>query len=262
MAPDTSLEAVTDIQDDDNQELVKKMRLKVDLRLCTIAGLLCSLNLLDSGIISSASVTSMMDDLDLHGTRFSVAIFIFTVSSVVFQLPSTLAVRFIGPRIWFSSITVCFGIITISTAFVRTWKQMIIVRVLLGMSMSGIYPGLSYLISTWYTRPEQQLRYAFMQSGQVLALASGNIFNFGLNHLGGRAGLRGWQWISHTGGWSTSPKMPARASGFSATRKLNWQLDGSRTTDTMYSPSKSPGRRLLSIFWISNSTAFAPYSFC
>jgi len=31
---------------------------KLDLRLCTIAGVLCSLNLLDSGIISSASVTS------------------------------------------------------------------------------------------------------------------------------------------------------------------------------------------------------------
>jgi MFS family permease len=195
MAPDTSLEAVADLQDDHNQELVRKMRLKVDVRLCTIAGLLCSLNLLDSGIISSASVTSMMDDLDLHGTRFSVAIFIFTVSSVVFQLPSTLAVRFVGPRIWFSVITVCFGVITICTAFVRTWEQMVIVRVLLGMSMSGIYPGLSYLISTWYTRPEQQLRYAFMQSGQVLALASGNILNFGLNHLDGRDGLRGWQWM-------------------------------------------------------------------
>lgn len=29
----------------------------IDWRLCTIAGILCSLNLLDSGIISSASVT-------------------------------------------------------------------------------------------------------------------------------------------------------------------------------------------------------------
>ena len=35
-----------------------KLRRKVDLRLCSIAGILCSLNLLDSGIISSASVTT------------------------------------------------------------------------------------------------------------------------------------------------------------------------------------------------------------
>lgn len=38
----------------------RKLRLKVDLHLCTIAGLLCSLNLLDSGLISSAPVTSML----------------------------------------------------------------------------------------------------------------------------------------------------------------------------------------------------------
>lgn len=185
----------TELRSEEECKLERTMRLKVDLRLCTIAGILCSLNLLDSGIISSASVTSMMDDLELYGNRYSVAIFIFTVSSVLFQLPSTLAVRFVGPRIWFSIITMCFGLITLCTAFVQNWKQMIGLRVILGISMSGIYPGLTYLISTWYTRREQQLRYAFLQSAEVLTLASGNILNYGLNQLDGRAGLKGWQWM-------------------------------------------------------------------
>jgi MFS family permease len=171
------------------------LRRKVDLRLCTIAGLLCSLNLLDSGIISSASVTSMLSDLDLAGNRYSVAIFIFTVSSIIFQLPSTILVRQAGPRIYFSLVTISFGIITICTAFITTWKQMIALRVLLGMTMSGIYPGLSYLISTWYTRKEQQLRFAFLQTGEVIILATGSIVNWGLNHLDHRHGLRGWQWM-------------------------------------------------------------------
>lgn len=65
--------------------LERSLLLKVDLRLCTIAGILCSLNLLDSGVISSASVTSMLSDLDLTGNRFSVSIFIFTIASVAFQ---------------------------------------------------------------------------------------------------------------------------------------------------------------------------------
>lgn len=172
-----------------------KLKLKVDLRLCTIAGLLCSLNLLDSGIISSASVTSMLEDLDLTGTRYSIAIFIFTISSIIFQLPSTILLRFVGPRLFFATITTCFGIITLCTAFITTWRQMIALRVLLGISMSGIYPGLSFLISTWYTRKEQQLRFAFLQSGEVIILATGSIVNFGLNHLDGHSGLRGWRWM-------------------------------------------------------------------
>ena len=61
--------------------------------------------------------------------------------------------------------------------------------------MAGIYPGLTLLISSWYTREEQQLRFAFLQSGEVIILATGSIVNFGLNHLDGRGGLKGWQWM-------------------------------------------------------------------
>ncbi|KAL4802915.1 MFS general substrate transporter [Aspergillus unguis] len=172
-----------------------KVRRKTDLRLCTIAGILCSLNLLDSGILASASVTTLLDDLNLQGQRYSVSIFIFTLASVVFQLPCTVAVRWFGPRPWFAAITFCFGLITLCTAFVQTWRQMIAVRVLLGIAMSGIYPGLTYLVSTWYTRREQQLRFAFLQSGEVAALATGYIVNYGLNQLDGEAGLDGWRWM-------------------------------------------------------------------
>jgi hypothetical protein len=52
-------------------EMERKLVRKIDLRLCTIAGILCSLNLLDSGIISSASVTSIFGDLGLGvGNRY------------------------------------------------------------------------------------------------------------------------------------------------------------------------------------------------
>jgi sugar phosphate permease len=174
----------------------RRVRLKADWRLCTIAGILCSLNLLDSGVISSASVTSMLSDLGLdQGNRYSVSIFIFTIASITFQLPSTIAVRTFGPRIWFSFITFCFGLITLCTAFVQTWRQMIALRILLGIAMSGVYPGLTYLISTWYTRKEQQLRFALLQSGEVIVLATGAIVNFCLNQLDGRSGLKGWQWM-------------------------------------------------------------------
>jgi len=177
-------------------EAEKALRLKIDLRLCTIAGLLCSLNLLDSGIISSASVTSMLKDLQLdQGNRYSVSILIFTVASVCFQLPATLAVRILGPRIFFATITFGFGLITLCTAFITTWKEMIVMRVLLGIFMSGVYPGMALLISSWYRREELQLRFAFLQCGEVIVLATGGIVNFGLNNLSGRGGLKGWQWM-------------------------------------------------------------------
>jgi len=93
--------------------LERKLVKKIDWRLCTIAGILCSLNLLDSGIISSASVTTIFEDLGLGvGNRYSVSILVYTVASVTFQLPATLLVRYLGPRIMFGCVTVMFGIIT------------------------------------------------------------------------------------------------------------------------------------------------------
>ncbi|KAF2773441.1 putative MFS transporter [Teratosphaeria nubilosa] len=178
-----------------DHDLERRLRRKVDLRLCTIAGLLCSLDLLDSGVLSSASVTSMIKDLDLTGNRFSVAIFIFTIASICFQFPSTIAVRTFGPKLWFATITTTFGLLTMCTAFVHSWKEMMALRVLLGIAMSGIYPGLSYLISSWYLRKEHQTRFALVQSGEVTILATGSIVNFGLNQLDGRGGLAGWRWM-------------------------------------------------------------------
>ena len=178
----------------------RRVRLKVDLRLCTIAGVLCSLNLLDSGVISSAAVTSMPTDLGLTGNRFSVAVFSFTLSSIAFQLPSTLAARALGPRLWFAALTVAFGFITACTSLVRDWRQMIALRVLLGAATSGVYPGLTYLISTWYPRREQQTRFALLQSGEVIMLATGSIVNYGINNgLGGRGAggnsMEGWRYM-------------------------------------------------------------------
>ena len=185
---------VSNFSDDELAEQ-RRIRFRVDLRLCSIAGILCSLNLLDSGVISNAAVTSMLTDLQLdQGNRYSVSIFIFTIASIAFQLPSTIAVRTFGPRIWFSVITFAFGTITFCTAFVTTWKQMIVLRILLGMSMAGIYPGLQVLISSYYTRKEQQVRFALLQTGEVFVLATGGIVNYGLNTLDGKT-LKGWQWL-------------------------------------------------------------------
>lgn len=72
---------------------------------------------------------------------------------------------------------------------------MVGLRILLGIAQSAIFPGLSYLISTWYKRKEQQVRFAFLQSGEVIVVGLGGFLNYGLNHLNGKGGLAGWRWM-------------------------------------------------------------------
>lgn len=91
----------------------------------------------------------MPDDLGLYGNRYSVAIWIFVLAQVVFKLPATIVMRLVGPPMFFTAITILFGLITLCTAYVTNWQQMIALRFLMGVSMAGIYPGLTYLISAW-----------------------------------------------------------------------------------------------------------------
>lgn len=137
------------VDDRPNVKLDRRLARKIDLRLCTIAGLLCALDLIDSGVMSSASATSMPTDLGLVGGRYSTAIWIVTLAQVVFKLPATIAMRLIGPPIFFTATTILFGLITLCMAYVADWRQMIALRFLMGLAMSGVYPGLAYLISAW-----------------------------------------------------------------------------------------------------------------
>lgn len=138
-----------DLVGDEQAPLDPRIVRKIDVRLCTIAGLLCALDLIDSGIMSSASATSMPSDLGLTGDRYSTAIWIVTLAQVVFKLPATIAMRFVGPPAFFTGTTLLFGLITLCMGYVADWRQMIALRFLMGLAMSGIYPGLAYLISAW-----------------------------------------------------------------------------------------------------------------
>lgn len=72
-----------DIDEESRKGLERKLVRKVDWRLCTIAGILCSLNLMDSGIISSASVANdFFTDLGLGvGNRYVSSHTMLSVSS-------------------------------------------------------------------------------------------------------------------------------------------------------------------------------------
>ncbi len=130
-------------------ELDRAIRRKIDVRLCTIAGLLCALDLIDSGILSSASATSMPAELGLLGDRYAMAIWVFVLAQAVFKLPATIAMRLVGPPAFFAATTVLVGLTTLCSAYVVDWRQMVGLRFLMGVAMAGIYPGLTYLISAW-----------------------------------------------------------------------------------------------------------------
>jgi MFS family permease len=91
----------------------------------------------------------MATELKLVEEKYSVVSLIFFVTYIVFQPPSTVIVRKLGPRIHISAITVLWGAVMIGMGFVKNYESLAAMRLVLGILEAGFFPSSVYLLSTW-----------------------------------------------------------------------------------------------------------------
>ncbi len=84
----------------------------------------------------------------------NIANLVFFVPYIIFQAPSILLVRRIGPRLHLAGITVLWGATMIGMGFVQSFSALAGLRAILGLLEAGFFPSCVYLLSTWYTRCE------------------------------------------------------------------------------------------------------------
>ncbi|KAI4187960.1 MAG: hypothetical protein L6R41_002464 [Letrouitia leprolyta] len=158
----------------------------------------------------AASPTSYDPILDRYSdadikrvVRKSVITLVFFITYVIAQPPTTILVRFFGPRMWLATITLCWGATMIGFGFVKEWKTLVGLRLILGilehgldhLRQSGFFPGVVYLLSTWYKRYEVGKRYSIFYFIGSMASALGGILAYGLMQMEGTQGYGGWRWI-------------------------------------------------------------------
>ncbi|KND89265.1 putative transporter [Tolypocladium ophioglossoides CBS 100239] len=168
---------------------------RIDRRLVVTVGAMYCVSLIDRTNMSSASIAGMNVELKLEGFRYNIANLVFFIPYILFQPPSTILVRGIGPRVHLAGITLFWGAAMIGMGFVKDFEQLAGLRVILGFLEAGFFPSCVYLLSTWYTRYEVGKRYSlFYLLGSVASAFSG-ILAYGLMQLAGQQGITGWRWI-------------------------------------------------------------------
>ncbi|KZL68877.1 major facilitator superfamily transporter [Colletotrichum tofieldiae] len=186
-----------------SSEEQKNIMRRVDVRLVTTVGLLYCFSVIDRSNLPSAAVAGMIGDLDMTGNRYfsnnwvlqSIVSLVFFTTYITFQPISVILSRTLGPRTYFTGITMICGGIVIGMGFLTHWSQMVALRVILGALDSGFFPSCVYLLSTWYTRYEVGKRFSVFYMIVCFASAFAGILAFGLTRLNGIANLRGWSWI-------------------------------------------------------------------
>src|ERR1700759_3794945 len=159
--------------------------------LLTIAYLF---NYLDRTSLSVAALT-MNQQLGLTPAQFGLAAGIFFLSYSVFEIPSNLLLYKVGARRWIARIMVSWGLVSAATAFVAGPQSFYAVRLLLGISEAGFFPGVTFFLAAWFPAQYRTRMLAWFLVGIPLSSLVGTPVCTELLRMDGIWGLHGWQWM-------------------------------------------------------------------
>lgn len=129
----------------------KRIIRQIDLRVVLLLGAMYAVSLIDRSQIGLAMISGMGTDLQLTvGARYNIINAVFFGPYVLFQLPSTVLLRKIGPKRFLSGATLAWGLATLACGFVREWRDLVALRVVLGACEAGFYPG-GFFVSFFFS---------------------------------------------------------------------------------------------------------------
>lgn len=77
-----------------------------------------------------------------------------------------------------------------------SFTGLVIARLLISICEAGIFPGVVYYLSFWYTRSELGKRLGCLWSCRCLAGALGGLFAYGVSCITSNKYMHVWQWYN------------------------------------------------------------------
>ncbi|KAJ7717984.1 major facilitator superfamily domain-containing protein [Mycena metata] len=156
----------------------------------------------DASLLLFASLGYFIKNLDqvrranMYGNELVHATSYWTAGYVIGQVPSNLLLTRISPQYVIPTLELAWGLATLGTYSVKSVKALYALRFLVGLFESGFYPGMHYILGSWYTPRELAKRSTiFWTAGSLGTMFSGFLQTAAYNNLDGVRGLAGWRWL-------------------------------------------------------------------
>ncbi len=137
----------------------------------------------------------MNHDIGLTHAAFGLGGGLFYITYVLFEIPSNLAMKRVGPRLWIARIMVSWGLVAAAMAFVTGPNSFYAVRLLLGAAEAGFFPGVILYLTYWFPRAYRARIIAIFMVAIPVSSFLGSPISASLLQVDGVLGLRGWQWM-------------------------------------------------------------------
>jgi sugar phosphate permease len=168
---------------------------KVDMRLIPFLFLCYILAYLDRVNVGFAKL-QMLKALSLSDAAFATGAGIFFIGYFFFEVPSNVALKKFGARMWIARIMISWGIVSACMIFVKGAVSFNALRFLLGIVEAGFFPGVIFYLTLWYPSRLRSTRTAWFVAAIAVSGVVGNpISGWIMDSLSGAGGLAGWQWL-------------------------------------------------------------------
>ncbi|KAJ9409616.1 hypothetical protein DTO045G8_2542 [Paecilomyces variotii] len=190
----------------------RKLLFKLDTAILTFASLGYFIKYLDQININNAFVSGMKEDLGLYGNQLNYMQTTWTIGYVIGEIPSNIFLTRVKPRYWIPAMEVIWSILTFSQSRCNSAHQFYIIRFFIeGLAESTFYPGMQYIIGSWYRKDELAKRSCIFHTSSAIGSMFSGYLMAGVYHLGGKGGFKGWQWLFIVDGIIS---LPVALSGF------------------------------------------------
>ncbi|KAI8099855.1 major facilitator superfamily domain-containing protein [Halteromyces radiatus] len=194
--PEEHLETMTK-EDLENEKAVEKKLVRIlDYRLLIWSFFGYFANGLDRNNMPNAYTSGMPEELNLQQYEYNWAVTLFFIGYVTLQIPCNAIITRVRPSIMLPFIMFLWGAVVCFMALVKDYRGLYGLRICLGISEAAFYPGIVYLLGSWYTKQELGARTAvFVAGSQISGAFSGIISGAISTTLDGHNGMRGWKWL-------------------------------------------------------------------
>ena len=145
------------------------------LRIIPVALIMYTISYVDRTNVALAldpKISSLMKDLLMDDRLKGQAAGIFFLGYVLLQIPSGYLAGRWSTKKMISVFLVLWGICAVGCGLATTHRQFFVMRFLLGMAESGVYPTMLVLLANWFPRSERARATAYWNLCQPLAVAA------------------------------------------------------------------------------------------
>ncbi len=130
------------------------------IRIIPVALVMYTIAFIDRTNISLA-LPRISRDLNLDPQQAGTVAGIFFWGYLALQIPGGHLAKYWSPKKFISVLLVAWATFAVGCGLVRTYQQLLILRLLLGVAESGVFPATLILLSHWFSRAERARANAF-----------------------------------------------------------------------------------------------------